>query len=149
MHEEGSRTSMLLCYGGGICFALGWWLWIDACAFSATQLDAKIDFGYWIPGIVSSFALILINIVSPAALDTSASWDNSMLARARGFLFFAFTIAFGGLIASVWLAIVHWFNDTSISNFPGIALILQSSFIFLAAVMVRFAKLPEDGYGGL
>eukprot|EP01112_Ceratiomyxa_fruticulosa_P009604 TRINITY_DN2513_c0_g1_i4.p1 TRINITY_DN2513_c0_g1~~TRINITY_DN2513_c0_g1_i4.p1 ORF type:complete len:136 (-),score=10.68 TRINITY_DN2513_c0_g1_i4:24-431(-) len=135
MEEGGSKTNMLLCYFAGACFSTGWWIWIDAVTYSATILDKTITFGIWSPGFVSTIALILVNLVPRSALDRQLAWgwdSGSEVARARAFLFFAFTVAFGGIISSVWIAIVNWFtNSDAETAFPGIALILQSGFIFL------------------
>jgi hypothetical protein len=42
-------------------------------------------------------------------------------------------IAFGGIIAALWIAIEHWFNHIPAPTYiyPGFALIFQNIFIFL------------------
>ncbi len=49
-------------YGPGISGALfggGWWFWVDACAASHT----KVPFVQYLPGIVATLALIMINAI--------------------------------------------------------------------------------------
>lgn len=49
-------------YGPGISGALfggGWWFWVDACAASHTQ----VPFVQYLPGIVATLALIMINAI--------------------------------------------------------------------------------------
>jgi hypothetical protein len=52
--------------------------------------------------------------------------------RARAWLFASFAMAFSGIIAAVWIAVVNWFNSQvpDHSDWPAIALILQNVGIF-------------------
>ena len=49
-------------YGPGISGALfggGWWFWVDACAASHTE----VPFVQYLPGIIATLALIMINAI--------------------------------------------------------------------------------------
>jgi hypothetical protein len=49
-------------YGPGLAGALfggGWWFWVDACAASNT----KVPFVQYLPGIIATLALIMINAI--------------------------------------------------------------------------------------
>jgi hypothetical protein len=52
--------------------------------------------------------------------------------KAKIWLFFSFVIAFGGLIASIWIGIQYWFMASHPgSQYGGVAIIVQNSLIFL------------------
>lgn len=75
---------------------------------------------------------------------------DGVQARVRLWLFFSLVVCFGGIIAAVWVASVHWFQASPQYDWPGIALILQNFTIFVAAMMYRFAKpFEENSYSAL
>eukprot|EP01121_Diplochlamys_sp_Union-15-3_P019891 TRINITY_DN75_c0_g1_i4.p1 TRINITY_DN75_c0_g1~~TRINITY_DN75_c0_g1_i4.p1 ORF type:complete len:149 (+),score=23.77 TRINITY_DN75_c0_g1_i4:60-506(+) len=143
-------------YLSGVLFAISWWVWIDANAYHNTIKDPiRISFGHWVPGIVATIALVMINAVSWTDLQGFGlgSIDDDVQKRARIWLFVSFTVGFGCLIASIWLGIDHWFipenrdKNDRYTIWPGVALILQNAFILLSAVLYRFSKWPEaDNY---
>jgi hypothetical protein len=101
---------------------------------------------------------------------------DSELTRVRVWLFVSFVIAFGGIIAAVWIACANWFvnEQTPLTHWPGIALILQNVLIFVryfilvalcgwndshcqccsltfpippsSGILYRFAKPPPEEY---
>jgi hypothetical protein len=58
---------------------------------------------------------------------------DSELTRVRVWLFVSFVIAFGGIIAAVWIACANWFvnEQAPLTHWPGVALILQNVLIFV------------------
>jgi hypothetical protein len=141
---------IVMAYASGVLFAVAWWLWIDAVAYSVIKNDpVQTVFGHWIPGIVSTVALLMINAVNWSDLyGLGFSSVDSELTRVRVWLFVSFVIAFGGIIAAVWIACANWFvnEQTPFTQWPGIALILQNVFIFISGILYRFAKPPPEEY---
>jgi len=94
-----------------------------------------------------------VNVVSWRDLG-GASWgswgDDAVQARVRAWLFFSLVVCFGGILASIWVASVHWFQQKPTYDWPGLALILQNVTIFVSAMLFRFAKpLEENAYSAL
>lgn len=102
-------------YVAGGLFAIAWWLWIDAHAFSSKfeENGVYVTFPIYLPGIFSTVAMIMLQLVSWEDLGGSswaASEDTGRQNRVRIFFFLSLVIAFGGIIAALWIAIEHWFN---------------------------------------
>lgn len=87
--------------------------------------------------------------------DLGSSWgsgwgEDAVQARVRAWLFFSLVVCFGGILASIWVASVHWFQQKPKSDWPGLALILQNVAIFISAMAFRFAKpMDNDAYSAL
>ena len=47
----------------GILFGVSWLLWIDAISFSAKEYNQAVDGAYWIPGILQTISLFMINFI--------------------------------------------------------------------------------------
>lgn len=58
---EPSLRETIMSYVAGGLFAIAWWLWIDAHAFSAKfeLTDVHVTFPIYLPGIASTIALIM------------------------------------------------------------------------------------------
>ena len=62
MQHFNGRSLQAKAYGPGVSGALfggGWWFWVDACAASHTQ----VPFVQFLPGIVATIALVMINAI--------------------------------------------------------------------------------------
>jgi len=140
----------VLCYAAGAIFAVGWWLWIDGNVYSVHIEDAVIvTFPHYLPGIINTIALVLMNIVSWTDLNSNGLFSEGVSTKAKILIFVAFVLGFGCVSASIWIAVVHWFQNTETvpkTTYPGVALIVQNVLIFGSAIMYRFAK-PQDDDG--
>jgi len=156
--EQFNLRETVLSYLSGVIFAIAWWLWIDAHAFSNAyerhDTSSPVTFGHYVPGIVSTFALVMINVVNWKDLG-GFNWgvsEDSVQTRVRLWLFFSLVVGFGGVIAAIWSATDHWFNMVPKPDYewPGIALILSNVLIFGSAMLYRFNSSTEDtGYDAL
>jgi len=141
MGEE--QREMGLSYAAGILFAIGWWIWIDATAWTNKQPGLEPVLGaHYVPGIVGTIALFMINAVSWNDINYNMFGD-SVSTKAKVWLFFSFLIAFGALIASIWIAVSYWFMRNAGSQYGGVAIIVENLLIFVSAMMYRFAK-PQN-----
>jgi len=150
------KPSTVLAYLSGALFSLGWWLWIDAtvyancdCPDNHTPDNVKVLGTHYIPGIVSTIALIMINIVSWNDLNGDFMFGDGVSTKAKVWLFVSFIIAFGALIAGCWIGVTRWFISTNPkpdSVWPGVAIILQNILIFVSATLYRFAKPEEESW---
>lgn len=60
MHNSFPSRSVIVGYTSGILFTVGWWFFFDAVIYSKYN-DLKVNIGIWdwIPGIISTLALIM------------------------------------------------------------------------------------------
>eukprot|EP01122_Echinamoeba_exundans_P000084 TRINITY_DN10068_c0_g1_i1.p1 TRINITY_DN10068_c0_g1~~TRINITY_DN10068_c0_g1_i1.p1 ORF type:complete len:157 (-),score=22.04 TRINITY_DN10068_c0_g1_i1:85-555(-) len=142
--KPGPRET-ILSYLSGCFFAAAWWIWIDAVAVASTTFDPIMpNFGHWVPGIISSVGLLMVNSVSWTDLEGFGfGGGDEVQSRARIWLFISFAFCFGGIIASIWIGVVNWFTNPTTephSTWPGAAIILQNSAIFVSGLLYRFAK---------
>jgi hypothetical protein len=91
-------------YVSGFLFALGWWIFIDGAVYNAykAQPDGHwqtLAVEDWIPGILSTLALLIVNMIDRESLsaDDSAYVGTHVAMKARGFAFFGITMALGSL----------------------------------------------------
>lgn len=110
-----------------------------------------VTFGHYVPGLVSSLGLVMVNAVQWRDLGgMSWGWEDAVQTRSRLWLFFSLIVCFGGIIAALWAGTVHWFQQKPTTDWPGLALILQNIIIFLAAMLYRFAKpFDENDYSSI
>jgi len=143
--EEGSKKEMIMCYIAGITFASAWWIWIDATVWTNRQPGfQEVLGGMYVPGIVGTVALFMINAVSWNEVNDNFMFGEGVSTKAKIWLFFSFLLAFGSLIASIWIAVQYWFMKSNTgSQYGGVALIVENLLIFISAMMYRFAK-PQN-----
>jgi len=138
-----------LSYLAGAVFSFAWWLWIDCNVYTvySNERNTKIYFPHYLPGIVGTIALIMINVVRWSDLNSNNMFGSGVSNKARAWMFFSFIIAFGCIAAAIWIAIVHWFQgNPTTSVYPGVAIIIKNLLIFVSAMLYRFAK-PQDDLG--
>lgn len=143
MHPK-ARTGLY--YFSGAIFAVGWWIWIDAHALGEYNDDQRKVQGWeYLPGIVCTLALILINLVSWGDLNGTGLDGESRTRKARIFFFFALLLLFGAMIGGIWIGAARWLakgnHDTT---YPGVAIIVQMGLILASAMIYRFTKPQED-----
>ena len=140
----------LLSYFSGALFAFAWWLWIDANVYTNyIEDDVGIYFPHYLPAIVGTIGMIMVNAVSWSDLNNNSLFSNDGVStKARVWLFVAFIIQFGALIAAIWIGIVHWFQNEVVpkTQYGGVAIIIQNLLIFAAALIYRFAKPQEEEF---
>lgn len=64
---------------------------------------------------------------------------------ARIWLFVGFVLGFAAVIAAVWIMIAEFANGTK-ETWPGVGLLLQNVFIFIASLTFKFGR-SEDLWG--
>jgi len=134
-------------YLSGALFALGWWIFIDAVVFATTRdppLPVAIQFEDWVPGILSTLALIMVNLVDKAALNaTEYTHDGTRVAaKARFFAFLGVAIALGALGGAMAIMSLKYAlpGYKGVETFVGIAIVLQSVFIFAGSMTMWFGR---------
>ena len=130
----------------GILFGVSWLLWIDGCAFAGKEYGKGVNGAYWIPGILQTIALFMLNLINWELLAGDGLFEEGGNMRARLWVFVTFCFAFGGLIGAIWI-LVQEINAPSWeqgSTAPALMGLLQNLFIFAASLIFRLCRLKGD-----
>lgn len=122
----------------GAFFGAGWWCWADACTSGggATKVSFFPDF---LPGIVATIALVMINAVRREELSSSEAFEEEVFCRARAWLFMSYVVAFASVIGATMILLAG--KSTAI----GVACLMQVILILAAALVFFVARTPIDG----
>ena len=61
----------------GMLFGAAWWFWADA----VTMTDRSVPFDHWLPGIIATLAVMMINIVRKEELTQVDQFDDAQFCR--------------------------------------------------------------------
>lgn len=130
----------------GLLFGISWLLWIDSIAFSGVEYGKAVSGAYWIPGILQTISLFMINLISWEIVGGEGLFDEGGNIRARIWVFASFLFAFGGLIGAVWILVQEmnapsWEHGSVSAAVNGL---LHNVFIFLASLLFRLCRLKSD-----
>jgi len=104
----------------GTFIGAGWWLFFDGVI---TAPDA-FPWVHIIPAFMIMFAMFAINTVSPNSIEESTG--------VKVWLFLWFTVAMTCIGIAIWITSVEYPPNY---NWPGVTIILQTMFIFMAGVL--------------
>ncbi|KAL1495873.1 hypothetical protein AB1Y20_014517 [Prymnesium parvum] len=130
----------------GVLFGVSWLLWIDGVVFANSEFHRGVDGTYWIPGILQTISLAMINVIPWEAVAGDSAFDDGEGIGPRIWVFASFVFAFGGLIGAVWI-LVQEINAPSWeqgSVDPALKGLLQNIFIFAASLIFRLCRLKSD-----
>ncbi|KAM4656979.1 transmembrane protein 50A isoform 1-T1 [Amazona ochrocephala] len=100
--DWGEKRNTIASVAAGVLFFTGWWIIIDA----AVKYPEVEDFNhsYHACGVIATLAFLMINAVSNGQVRGD-SYSEGCLGQtgARIWLFIGFMMAFGSLIASMWI----------------------------------------------
>lgn len=151
-HLEGSRCSECMDWGekrntiasiaAGVLFFTGWWIIIDA-AVMYPRMD-QFNHSYHTCGVIATIAFLMINAVSNGQVRGD-SYSEGCLGQtgARIWLFIGFMLAFGSLIASMWILFGGYVAKEKDVVYPGIAVFFQNAFIFFGGLVFKFGRTED------
>ncbi|XP_075550052.1 transmembrane protein 50A isoform X3 [Dermacentor variabilis] len=163
--ELGEKRNAIASIVAGSLFFIGWWIIIDVAAHYPSNAD--FSHAFHVCGVMSTLSLFMINAVSNGQIRGDSYTTGCIGQRgARVWLFLGFALGFGSLIASCWILFgdyvtqgrlrdENFFDDPKLAHvvpgrrevqWPGIAIFLQNSFIFLGALVFKFGR-TEDLWG--
>ena len=61
----------------GALFGAGWWFWLDAC----TLAIHRVPFDQYLPGIIATLALVMINLIRKDELAELDPFDDASYCR--------------------------------------------------------------------
>ncbi|KAI9364412.1 hypothetical protein DFJ73DRAFT_809170 [Zopfochytrium polystomum] len=148
-----TRTQFVGYLSGGL-FAIGWWAFIDGVTFASTRdppLPVAIRFDDWLPGILSTLALIVVNLIDKETLNADDfNYSGSNVAcKARACAFIGVTMALGSLGGSLAVLSLKYLmtGQTGDGLYFGIAISVQNVLIFLGSMILWFGRNSSESEG--
>lgn len=122
----------------GTLFGLAWWLMIDAAAYAThADLEQKLEFVFMLPGIFTTFALMMI-----VTVDWSILQGFSMDQRAEGmvkcWLLAALMIMLCCVFGAIFILADTYANTDNV--YGGVAIVLQNFLIIISAGLFRAGR---------
>lgn len=139
-------------YFSGFLFAVGWWLFIDGAAFSISSgheiAPVPVRFEDWIPGIMSTIALIIVNLINREMLtgEDGLYNDTNVATKARAIAFISISLALSSLGCALAILFVKYVipgYTSGSSLYFGLCITLQNFLIFIGSMVLWFGR-----YGG-
>ena len=62
---------------------------------------------HWLPGILQTLALFMVNVINWSALTEDAFMDEGRGAKVKCWIFTSFVFAFSGLIGAIWILVAE------------------------------------------
>ncbi|KAI8928909.1 hypothetical protein BC831DRAFT_497328 [Entophlyctis helioformis] len=145
----------LVGYVSGALFSIGWWLFIDGIAFNASRADkisvVQIGFEDWIPGIISTLALIIVNLIDRETLsaDDFAYSGQNVACKARACAFLGVTMALGALGGALAVLSLKFIipGVSGDAFYVGQSITLQNFLIFFSSMVLWFGRNHSDEGG--
>jgi len=141
------QRSVIVGYTSGILFTLGWWFFFDAVIYSK-YYDLKVNIGIWdwIPGILSTLALIIMNLINQEALNGDNDFDNEFSQNAKLCAFIGASLALAALGSSLTIFIMEYVipNVDSVTKYCGSEIVIQNFLIFISSMIFWFGRNSED-----
>ncbi|KAI8915489.1 hypothetical protein DFJ77DRAFT_462840 [Powellomyces hirtus] len=160
-HRFYSRTEFVG-YFAGMLFALGWWVFIDGATYASTRpepgLPVQVAFVDWVPGILSTVALIVVNLIDREMLNAEGDGyggGSNVATKARGCAFVGVSMALGalggGFAVTILKYIIHGYSQGDEAYF-GFCIAGQNALIFASSMILWFGRnggsteAPFPGY---
>eukprot|EP01135_Chromosphaera_perkinsii_P007938 Nk52_evm10s1073 gene=Nk52_evmTU10s1073 len=131
--------TMIASYSAGICFTVGWWLFIDAIVVG------NVSWLFIIPCIVSTVGLFMINAISTAQMDADYSEGPITGWVARVWLMIGFIMGFAGLISSGWIMFQCFiYNSGETHKGFGVSLFMANLSLLVSSLIFKFGRMESD-----
>ncbi|KAM6996194.1 transmembrane protein 50A isoform 1-T1 [Passerculus sandwichensis] len=140
--DWGEKRNTIASVAAGVLFFTGWWIIIDA-AVKYPQME-DFNHSYHACGVIATIAFLMINAVSNGQVRGD-SYSEGCLGQtgARIWLFIGFMMAFGSLIASMWILFGGYVVKEKPVVYPGIAVFFQNAFIFFGGLVFKFGRTED------
>ncbi|KAF2478927.1 vacuolar sorting protein-like protein Vps68 [Neohortaea acidophila] len=140
-------------HAAGALFSLALFTFIDAATFSKSHLNGShfhVNFVDWIPGIFSTFGMLIINSIDKTRLsgDNFSYSGDGVAWKARVILFMGFAGMAGGLAGSVTVCVLKYVVTDALwpELWFGVANIVANALIMLSCVVLWVSQNMEDDY---
>jgi len=157
--------------GGGIIFAVGWYIFLGALFMAHTDCivwsslsdrelvnctaenrtwqndvvapEALRSGAYWAPGILASFGLVGLNLISWEAVVEEGSFGDGVVVCARLWILCSLVLLFGGLGTAIWCLVTDLQTPKG-WHAGGICTFIQTLLILVAAFVFRLVRRSGD-----
>ncbi|KAG9468412.1 transmembrane protein 50A [Eleutherodactylus coqui] len=140
--DWGEKRNTIASVGAGVLFFTGWWIIIDAAV--KYPKETELNHAYHACGVIATVAFLMINAVSNGQVRGDSYSEGCMgQTGARIWLFLGFMLAFGSLIASMWILFGGYVSQDVKIVYPGIAVFFQNAFIFFGGLVFKFGRTED------
>ncbi|OMJ29268.1 Vacuolar protein sorting-associated protein 68 [Smittium culicis] len=103
-------------YASGFLFGIGWWLFIDGIVVAKYTENLQVSLGFedWIPGLIATFGMIIINSIDLSSIseDNGFEYGGSRLAsRVKLLLFIGMALIAGGVAGSFAILVIKYLSS--------------------------------------
>ena len=129
----------------GLLFGTAWLLWVDGVAFAAAEYGEAVNGAYWVPGILQTIGLFMVNLINWSLLtDDSMMDDGGVAGKVKAWVFVSFVFCFSGLIGSVWIFVQEmqhpsWEAGGGAVD-TAVRCLLQNLFLFGSCLLFRAVR---------
>jgi len=146
-----SKTSNLVVSAFcGIFFAAGWWFFIDGVAYASQKGHPTAGLEIYLPGILATFGLFLINNLPNELFSSDAGfWGSEEIEwYHKALVVLSVMLNLASMIMSVWVYFGKKFhtNPSFEIKWRAQTSIIQSGLISLASFLWRFGWKKPDTY---
>lgn len=139
---RGAGLNVALCIFVGILVGSAWMVFADGVLYAQAQHDAPpFQAVYAVPAIGITFAMLLLNIVSPREMRGGASSLDSdedgvrVAMCARIWVFIMITLGFAALGGAIWVAAAVYTPEKTTYTWPGGAVTVHVCLILFAGLL--------------
>merc|ERR1719198_2289770 len=105
--------------------------------------DAFVSGAYWAPGILTTFGLIGLNVISWEAVVEEGSFGEGVAMCAKLWVMCSLILLFGGLGTGIW-CFVSDFQTPNAWHWGGVMTLAQTLIIFASAILFRASRRSGD-----
>jgi len=148
MDDSGSRLPSIGSVSAGCLCAAGWYVFFGAGLELSKQTNTTQgmrDGSYWAPGILSTLALIMLNVIDWEVITDDGGLGGSPNMKAKIWVTFSFIIAFCALGGSIWVFIQDVTSQDDFWKGSAVAVLIQNLCLFVANFLFRFVR-RKDGH---
>lgn len=147
MHEILPSRSVIVGYTSGILFTVGWWFFFDALIYSKyNKFEVQIGLWDWVPGLVSTLSLIIINLINQESLRGDGDFGDDYSQNAKLCAFIGVSLALAALGSSLTIFVMEYVIPglEGAVRYCGSAIVIQNFLIFISSMIFWFGRNSED-----
>lgn len=140
-------------YLSGVFYSLAFYSLLDSALFSKSNANGSIvhvTFADWLPFVVSSLGMLIINIIDKSRLSLTADFSHDQAAEwsAKIVLFLGFACLAGGLAGSIVILVLKYV----VPKYPfptlgmGVLNVVANGSVMVSSIFLWLAQNLEDEY---
>uniref|UniRef100_A0AAR5PAL6 Uncharacterized protein n=1 Tax=Dendroctonus ponderosae TaxID=77166 RepID=A0AAR5PAL6_DENPD len=144
LHLNRLQFNLIISGLSSVLFFSGWWIIADSSVQSVMAGNRL----YYLPALVGTFAFFFTNIIPAHFFYDSLTYQTGCFSPnvARTYLLVCLMISFGCLIAAFYVLVNDFLLQPQNEQWPGYGVWLHNVFIFIASMLLRFARKHDPFY---